>query len=191
MLRAFVGAGDADVLCARLRLLEKSWHHQTIGWPGADARTCGAAPIVSARWLEVRSRAPSGLRSRSRTATAPISRRGTAVASRLPLPMKDRRRTSRYVLATPLSGDAMPMEDVTVEEYTRGHVVVITPSVHPVNEELIMHVSTSDGLQSRRATVQSSTPVSVAGALHYRVELRVDDDAVPSGEGRESTHTTS
>lgn len=87
----------------------------------------------------------------------------------------DRRRTPRYVLETPLRGNAMPMEDVTVEQCSDARVVVISPSAHQPEEELMIHMATPAGLQSRGARVLSSTPVSVAGALCFRIELRVDD----------------
>src|SRR5918993_1179391 len=92
--------------------------------------------------------------------------------------MTDRRRTPRYVLDAPLRGEAMPMEDVTVENYSRVRMVVVAPSAHAPDEELVVHLTTSRGVESRRATVVSSTPISVASALGYRVELRVNDDVV-------------
>jgi hypothetical protein len=89
--------------------------------------------------------------------------------------MTDRRRTPRYVLDPPLRGEAMPMEDVTIESYSPDRLVVVSPSAPRPHEELMVHLTTSHGLESRRAAVMSSTPVSVAGALCYRVELHVND----------------
>lgn len=96
--------------------------------------------------------------------------------------MTDRRRTPRYVLGTPLSGDALPMEDVTIEDYSPGRMVVICASPHLADEELMIHVTTSNGLHSSDARVLASTPVSMAGALCYRVTLRVNEDPRVSGE---------
>ena len=99
--------------------------------------------------------------------------------------MRDRRRTTRYVLGEPLRGDAMPMEDVTVEKIAGERVVVISPSAHALDEQLMIHMTTADGLQSLPARVVASNPISVGGALCFRVELRVDEERPPSrGEGQ-------
>jgi hypothetical protein len=90
--------------------------------------------------------------------------------------MTDRRRRPRYVLNKPLRGDAMPMQDVTLEQFTGGRAVVIASSPHSPDEEVVIHLRTPVGLQSQRATVLTSAPVTVAGSLCYRVELRVRDE---------------
>jgi hypothetical protein len=87
--------------------------------------------------------------------------------------MTDRRRTLRYVLATPLPGDAMPMQDVTVEELSDGRAVVIAPSARQPDERLVIHMTTGEGPRSHPATVVSSSPVSHGGVLRFRLELRV------------------
>ena len=89
--------------------------------------------------------------------------------------MTDRRRTPRYILDAPLRGEAMPMEDVTIESYSPDRLVVVSPSAPRLDEELMVHLTTAYGLESRRAAVVASAPVSVAGALCYRVELYLDD----------------
>jgi hypothetical protein len=71
----------------------------------------------------------------------------------------------------------MPMEDVTVEQYSGERIVVISRSAPGADEELVIHLAACGGLQSRTATVVSSTPVSVAGALCFRIELRMEADA--------------
>ena len=96
--------------------------------------------------------------------------------------MTDRRRTPRYVLTTPLPGDAAPMHDVTVEQFVKGRAVVIAPSAHQPDDELVMHVTTRVGLRSHPATVLSSSPVSYGGGLQFRVELRVDEASQERGE---------
>lgn len=65
------------------------------------------------------------------------------------------------------------MHDIVIEALSGTRVTVLSPSDHDLDEELIIHVSTGDGLQSRRATVISSVPTSSAGALEYRLELSV------------------
>jgi hypothetical protein len=90
-------------------------------------------------------------------------------------PMTDRRRTRRYVLEAPLRGEALPMEDVTIESCSSDRLVVVSPSAHRPDEELMVHLTMPHGLESRRAAVVSSTPVSVADTLCYRVELRLYD----------------
>jgi hypothetical protein len=100
--------------------------------------------------------------------------------------MTDRRRTPRYVLRTPLRGEAMPMEDVTIVSYSLDRIVVVSPSSHRVEDELMVHVTTATGLASRRGTVLSSTAVSLDGVLCYRIELRttdVDGDGVDRRDG--------
>ena len=89
--------------------------------------------------------------------------------------MTDRRRTPRYILDAPLRGEALPMEDVTIESYSPDRLIVVSPSAHRSDEELMVHLTTAYGLESRRAAVVFSAPVSVSGALCYRVELHLTD----------------
>jgi hypothetical protein len=91
--------------------------------------------------------------------------------------MSDRRRTQRYVLGTPLTGDVMPMHDVVIEKLDGERVTVLSPSAHDDSEDLMIHVSTSSGLESHRTRVISSTPTSSGGGLQYRIELRIDEQA--------------
>lgn len=93
--------------------------------------------------------------------------------------MTDRRRTPRYVLGAPLPGNAMPMLDVTVEQISGDRVVVVSPSAHRADEELMIHMRTADGLRSHQTRVMSSSPVSVAGTVCFRVELRVEGEGPP------------
>ena len=88
--------------------------------------------------------------------------------------MSDRRRTPRYVLSTPLEGELMPMQDVMVELFCANRLVVRSLSGHAPDEELMIHIAMPDGLASHRATVVSSTPISVAGTVCFRLELQVD-----------------
>jgi hypothetical protein len=90
--------------------------------------------------------------------------------------MTDRRRAPRYVLESPLPGDVMPMQDVFVELLSGDRLVVISPSTHTQDEELIIHVTLPDGLSTHRARVVSSKPISVAGVVSFRVELSLDRD---------------
>ena len=120
-------------------------------------------------------------RNRIARTTAPRARRGCDVAPPLLVPitsMADRRRTPRYVLSTPLAGDAMPMQDVMVESMEGTRLVVIASSAPAVDEELMIHLAMSDGLMSHRATLLSSSPVAIAGTVSFRLELRLDQ-AVP------------
>jgi hypothetical protein len=100
--------------------------------------------------------------------------------------MSDRRRSPRYVLSNPLSADAMSMQDVTVESFSPARLVVTSQHAHAINEELTVHLATASGLESHRTRVVSRSPVSVGGALCYRLELQPDDDlsgaGVSSGE---------
>lgn len=90
--------------------------------------------------------------------------------------MSDRRRTQRYVLGTPLTGDIMPMQDVVIERLDGARVTVLAPSPHASNEAVMIHVSTSNGLESHRTKVISSTPTSSGGGLYYRLELAIDGE---------------
>jgi hypothetical protein len=170
----------------------KSWPDQTIGWSEADdARMrCWRQHGATTRWRRESLRiAPSFARSRQR------ERRSLSVA--LPLlpaeradsiaAMTDRRRTPRYVLGPPLRGEAMPMEDVTIESYALDRMVVVSPSLHRVEDELMVHVTTATGLTSRRGTVLSSTAVSRDGVLCYRIEMRTTD---VNGDGVDRTDGT-
>jgi hypothetical protein len=98
--------------------------------------------------------------------------------------MTDRRRTPRYILKTPLAADAMPMQDVMLERRTSDRLTVIAPSSHAADEELMIHITTADGLVTHRTAVVSSNPVSIAGTLSFRLELRVLDAPEPPSDGR-------
>ena len=87
--------------------------------------------------------------------------------------MSDRRRTPRYVLEQPLGGDAMPMQDVMVEDFSDDRLVVVSLDTHAVDDELLVYLSMPTGLERYRATVTSSTRVSVGGKLCCRLELHV------------------
>ena len=90
--------------------------------------------------------------------------------------MSDRRRTQRYVLGTPLTGDIMPMQDVVIERLEGARAFVLAPSPHTSDEDVMIHVATSHGLESHRTKVISSTPTSSGGSLQYRLELAIDGD---------------
>ena len=90
--------------------------------------------------------------------------------------MSDRRRTQRYVLGTPLTGDMMPMHDIVIERLEGTRVTVLSPSAHTTDEDVMIHVSTINGLESHRTKVISSTPTSSGGSLQYRLELAIDGD---------------
>jgi hypothetical protein len=98
--------------------------------------------------------------------------------------MPDRRRTPRYVLRLPLAGDALPMQDVMVESLSGTRLVVISQSAPAAHEELMIHLSMPDGLASHPAIVTSSNPISVAGTVCFRLELRVEALNWVSGEER-------
>ena len=89
--------------------------------------------------------------------------------------MSDRRRAPRYLLASPLAADAMPMQDVIVKTFSGSRLVVISSSAYAQNEDVMVHIARPNGLASHRATVVSSEPSSVAGTLCFRLELRVED----------------
>jgi hypothetical protein len=87
--------------------------------------------------------------------------------------MTDRRRTPRYVLEQPIAGDAMPMQDVMVEDFSDDRLVVVSLETHAIDEELLVYLSMPNGLERYRATVTGSTRVSVGGQLCCRLELHV------------------
>jgi hypothetical protein len=89
--------------------------------------------------------------------------------------LADRRRTQRYILGTPLTGDVMPMHDVVIERLDGSRVTVLSPSAHDIDQELTIHVSTSAGLESHRAKVASSAATSSGSGLRYRLELAIDE----------------
>jgi len=75
------------------------------------------------------------------------------------------------------------MQDVTVERFSNGRAVVISPSAHQPDEELVIHMATREGLRSHPATVVSSSPVSFGGGLRFRIELCVEDEDQPRAKG--------
>ena len=100
--------------------------------------------------------------------------------------MTDRRRTPRYVLEKPLTGDAMPMQDVMVEDFSDDRLVVVSLDTHAVDEDLLVYLSMPNGLERYRAKVTSATPVSIGGKLRCRLEMRVtpadDEPAEDAGD---------
>lgn len=66
------------------------------------------------------------------------------------------------------------MHDAIVEQLSGDRLVVTSQTPQAVDDALIVHVTTADGLESRRATVVSSNPVSVSGSVHFRVEMRLE-----------------
>src|SRR5687768_9524996 len=122
---------------------EKSWEHQTIGWLGADAVPHvmrNAATAMSERAADCPGGAGVGASRRWHRGCSDAGEFGRAR-------MRDRRRTPRYILGTPLSGDALPMEDVTVERYSKRRIVVFSQTAHDQDEQLMIHVSTTGGVQ--------------------------------------------
>jgi hypothetical protein len=95
--------------------------------------------------------------------------------------MLERRRTPRYELGEMLPADAMPMQDVVVERFADDRLIVIAHSAPTPHEQLMIHMATSEGLASRHAEVISSHPITVAGAMCYRLELQLGP-ADPSHE---------
>ena len=87
--------------------------------------------------------------------------------------MSDRRRAPRYVLTTPLQGQARPMQDAVVEQFSGDRLVVISSTARRAHDELMVHLSTSDGVTTYPARVIASSPVSVDGTMSFRLELRV------------------
>jgi hypothetical protein len=70
----------------------------------------------------------------------------------------------------------MPMHDAVIEKLDEQRITVLSPSAHIVGEELMIHVSTSTGLESHRTKVISTTPTSSGGALQYRIDLSIHED---------------
>ena len=87
--------------------------------------------------------------------------------------MLERRRTPRYELAEALAGEAMPMQDVVVERFAGDRLVVIAHDSPARDEQLMIHMTTGEGLATHRAQVVSSHPIAVAGSLCYRLELQI------------------
>lgn len=87
--------------------------------------------------------------------------------------MSDRRRAPRYVLDSPLRGQARPMQDAVVEHFFGDRLVVIAPSSRRPSEELRVHLAMPAGTTSYTAQVIDSSPVSVEGIVSFRLELRV------------------
>jgi hypothetical protein len=87
--------------------------------------------------------------------------------------MSDRRRASRYVLETPLRGQARPMQDAVVEEFSGDRLVVIAPSTRRSDEEVLVHLATPNGVVSYAGQVVESTAVSMEGTVSFRLQLRV------------------
>ena len=87
--------------------------------------------------------------------------------------MSDRRRAPRYVLTTPLQGQARPMQDAVVEQFSGDRLVVISSAARRPNDELMVHLTTPEGVATYPARVIASSPVSVEGTMNFRLELRV------------------
>ena len=99
--------------------------------------------------------------------------------------MLERRRSPRYELAEAIAGEAMPMQDVVVEQYAGDRLVVIAHDTPARDEPLMIHMNTSAGLACHRAAIISSHPIAVAGSLCYLLELQIGP-AEPKPEVRRS-----
>ena len=87
--------------------------------------------------------------------------------------MRDRRRTQRFEVWQPLKGDVTSMQDVVVERMDGDVVTIVSLTAHEPGQPVVIHVTTSEGLQSRRTNVLSSTPIAVGASVQFRVELRI------------------
>ena len=76
------------------------------------------------------------------------------------------------------------MQDAMVEQYAADRLVVIAPTAHRPHETLVVHVPVRGGLESYEGVVMSSSAVSVAGTVCFRLELRIMDiESIPEPEG--------
>jgi hypothetical protein len=87
--------------------------------------------------------------------------------------MSDRRRTQRFVLGSPIPAEAISMQDVVVERIAGDLVTIVSLTPHEPGHETLIHVPAPGGPRGHRATVLSSTPISVGASVQFRVELRV------------------
>jgi len=90
--------------------------------------------------------------------------------------LTDRRRSPRYQLISPLRSDALPLQDVMVQQLSGDQLTVISRSAHCVDDTLVVHMETPLGKPiSHAARVVSSTPVVISGVISFRVELALTD----------------
>jgi hypothetical protein len=65
------------------------------------------------------------------------------------------------------------MQDAVVEEFSGDRLVVRSSATRRPHDELMVHLSTADGVATYPARVIASSPVSVEGTMSFRIELRV------------------
>ena len=87
--------------------------------------------------------------------------------------MSDRRRTQRFDVGPPLKCDVMSMQNVVVERIDDDIVTIVSLTALEPRQHVVVHVTTSNGLQSHRANVLSSTPIAVGASVQFRVELHM------------------
>jgi tRNA-binding EMAP/Myf-like protein len=93
--------------------------------------------------------------------------------------VSDRRRALRHVFSTPLPSDMLLIEDVTVDRLVGDRLVVTSSTAYRTADALVVQLINAETPSNLAATVVSTQPVVVDGAVCFRIELRID--AAPVG----------
>ncbi len=88
--------------------------------------------------------------------------------------MQDRRQCSRFLLTRPLDGTLSIMDDVVVERYVDGEIIVLASmAARPAESLLVDHLATDVAARVGVHVVESG-PTVVDGRLRHRLRLRLD-----------------
>jgi hypothetical protein len=89
--------------------------------------------------------------------------------------MTDRRRAPRYYLCRTTKADINLLQDVSIQSAV-GDDVVVLASKFPANCDrlLVQMVSANGAVASLDAAVVRTAPIVDAGAVRFRLELRVE-----------------
>lgn len=85
-----------------------------------------------------------------------------------------RRKHSRFLLAQPVEGSLRVREEVTIEEWTDGEVVILSPEPCRVEERLTLEAP-GDGRRRVNVKVRESRPAVVGdGPVLHRLRLSIE-----------------
>ena len=97
-----------------------------------------------------------------------------------------RRKHPRYLLARPVEGQLRVREEVAIEEWNGGEVVVLSPEPCRAEERLTLEVP-GDSPRRIGVRVRESRPAIVAdGAVRHRLRLVIEHPG--SGVARQAEH---
>lgn len=91
-----------------------------------------------------------------------------------------RRKHSRFLLEHPVDGQLRVREEVSVERWSEGEVVVLSPAPYRSDEHLTLEVPGDSGRRLMVRVRESRPAILADGAIRHRLRLSVEHRG-PSG----------